>query len=302
MTHTPVQNPLRVLLWSHPRSLSTVFTKCISYVDNIQIINEPYSTALTTGPEKKTQYQWSEGLESLMESASATENIKGHTWNDTDCSYQWVKDTLEAEYPGKKIIFCKDHISGIIDNFDKIPHGYQHTFLIRNPTKYYISLRKLLVKNFLPPGVSPEMFQMDAAIAQFRGDTSIYSEMMDFMEYLEVSGECTGNHVIIDADDLQNHPASIVRQYCDAVGMPYGDSLLEWEAGDDIVKKNWYVSQTIMQGNKLANYYEAAFSSTKFRPVEETGSIPDVLPPDVVRLSEKAEPDYRKLYEKRLVP
>ncbi len=228
----------------------------------------------------------------------------GRTWNDEDCTFPWVKETLEADYPGKKIIFCKEQVKAIEDDFDRIPLGYHHTFLIRKPAKSYLSLRKLWTSD-RKLRASQEPFQLDITMQQLRrGKPYIcdYEIMLKFMEYLDGRGEkCT--RTIIDADDLQNHPESILRQYCDAVGIPYDDRLLQWEAGDNIVKKNWYVSNTVIRGNKFANYYARAFASTKFLPVKESAdSSTDALPPDVVRLCEKAEPYYKQLYEMRLRP
>lgn len=34
--------PTRVMLWSIPRSLSTVVTKCISFIDGMEVWFEPY--------------------------------------------------------------------------------------------------------------------------------------------------------------------------------------------------------------------------------------------------------------------
>ena len=42
--------------------------------------------------------------------------------------------------------------------------------------------------------------------------------------------------VIIDADDLQTNPASILCQYCEVIGIPFKESMLNWEAGDAITK------------------------------------------------------------------
>ncbi len=247
-----------------------------------------------------------------VERSNAVDNsYTGPTWNDEECTFPWVKETLEADYPGKKIIFCKEQVRGIEDDFDRIPNGYHHTFLIRKPVKSYLSLRKLWT-NQLPPGVSSDTFQLDKTLEKLQHKSSDkpylcdYEVILKFMKYLDGRGEdCIGGPIrtVIDADDLQNHPESILRQYCDAVGIPYNDRLLQWESGDEIVKKNWFVSRAIMQGNQFGGYYRHAFESTHFLSVKDAGSSStDALPPDVVRLCEKAEPYYKQLYEMRLRP
>ena len=293
------------MLWGLPRSLTTVLEKCISYVDDIQVINEAFAAAMTAGPEKETQGM--PGIDNFMENASAVaaeDEGQFHCWDDSVCTYQWVKETMEADYPGKKIVFCKDIVSTIYDHMEMIPRGFRHTFIIRNPTKSILSMRKLALQNFLPPGLPPEKFQLDEVNkmrAQQLGRElkNPFQMITELVAYLKDHGEA--HPVIVDADDLQNHPASILRQYCEAVEIPYSDSLLEWPAGDDIVKKNWYVSKTLQHGNKLGNYYGVALSSTKFLPA--TPAPPSTeLTQDVINLSAEAEPFYQQLYEMRLRP
>ena len=298
----------RILLWGPPRSLSTVFEKCMSYVDGIQIINEPYITAFNAGPERKIggNNMVQDGVVDFMNNAreevKSIEDITG--WDDEICTYQWVKDTLEAEYPNKKLVFVKDLIPGIVDKFHMLPRGYRHTFLIRNPTKVVVSLRKLVIKTFLPAEFPVEMFRLDEMIkmsGEYDVNKFIFGEMIDLIAHLKKEGMQEEEPIIIDADDLQNHPQSILRQYCEAVGIPYSDSLLKWEAGDDIVKKNWLTSKSLLHGNKTGNYYAGAFASTEFQPASDPPSGDDV-PDDVKELIAKAEPFYQKLYEKRIKP
>ena len=128
----------------------------------------------------------------------------------------------------------------------------------------------------------------------------IFGNMLELIAYLKENG-IEEDPIIIDADDLQNHPKSVLRKYCEAVGIPYSDSLLQWEAGEEIVRKNWLSSKTLLQGNKTASYYEAAFASSCFEPAKDPPSDDD-LPPDVVVLAKNAEPFYKELYERRLKP
>ncbi|XP_072043326.1 uncharacterized protein [Amphiura filiformis] len=291
--------PVRVMLWGLPRSLTTVLTKCLSYVDGIYVIHEAFTSALVTGPEKDIQDV--QGLGSFMENAAnmSDSNVEVQCWEDKICTFQWVKDTMEADYPGKKIIFCKDIVTCIPNHLDMIPRGFRHTFIIRHPTKTFLSLRKMFIQNFLPSGVPVDQFQLDS-LTESHQEEIPFKIIADLVKHLKEQGE-ESCPVIIDADDLQNHPASILRQYCEAVGIPYNDSLLQWEAGDDIIKKNWYVSKTLMVGNKIGNYYGEALSSTKFNPASGAPLTADI-PQDVVRLSDQAMPYYKELYDMRLKP
>ncbi|XP_072043853.1 uncharacterized protein [Amphiura filiformis] len=298
-------NQVRVMLWSPPRCLSTVFQKCMSYVDDIQIINEPYQSAAANNHELMKQLtpelgpEVQESFKKFMATAERQElsgNLQEAGWDDSICTTAWVKNLLEGQFPGKKVVFAKDLIYGIRGQFHMIPKGYKHTFIIRNPTKMTISLRKNAEIMFPPP--KGQQFSMRMCPPLFK---ECYQPLLQLIEYLKENKEQTGDPIIIDADDLQNHPASIVRQYCDAVGIPYNDSLLEWPAGNECVKKNWLVSKMMLQGDRIIGYYAAAFASTKFLPSK---LLPpeNEIPADVIEFAKFQEPFYKKLYDMRIKP
>ena len=294
-------NQTRVMLWAPPRSLSTVFEKCMSFVDDIQIINEPYNSAAANNPE--TVKKLGEGglhnfVDNFMSNIDKTEvapNLQGVAWDDSQCTPAWVKSLLEGPFPGKKVVFSKDLILGIKDQFHMIPKGYRHTFLIRNPTKVLISRSKNMVK-MMPPAEGQEinLLQMPKVMME------IYNPLLDLVEYVK-KNEGETKPVIIDADDLQNHPESIVRQYCEVVGIPFKKSLLEWPAGDDCVKNTWLVSKIMLQGDQLIGWYKAAFESTKFVPAKPLPPE-DEIPDDVKECAKIEELFYQKLYEMRIKP
>ncbi len=105
-----------------------------------------------------------QNVANYVESANAMEEYAGRTWNDEECTFQWVKNMLKADYPGKKVIFCKDHVRAIEDDFDRIPVGYHHTFLIRKPARHYLSLWKLWTSVLQEKGVSLDTFQLDKTL------------------------------------------------------------------------------------------------------------------------------------------
>ena len=298
--------PLRIINWGMTRSLSTVFEKCMSFVDGVQIINEPFQCAWSLGPEGIMGGQGSNlgdaETDKLLDDLGAQiKQIDGGAtgWDDKYCTYKWVKKTLESDYPGKKIVFCKDLISGIHGKYEYLPKGYQHTFIIRNPLRVGLSMRKVLMQTLLQPGMTPDQVDITEfpLIKAFPG--LCFGEILELIEHLKQSGVMQGEPIIIDADDLQNHPESIVSQFCEKTGMPYSKSLLTWEAGDGIVKRNWIISSGFLKGNEIMHYFDAAFASTGFQPAKD---VPSSLPPDVVKFGQIAEPHYRKLYEMRIKP
>ncbi|XP_072043175.1 uncharacterized protein [Amphiura filiformis] len=111
------------------------------------------------------------------------------------------------------------------------------------------------------------------------------------------------NPVILDADDLQNNPSSILSQFCQTVGIPYSDSLLEWPADGDIMK-TWISSRIVLQGSLLENeggYFNKAMNSSRFLPVTATPKRSE-LSQDIQEAADYSMPFYEKMYQMRLKP
>ncbi|XP_072017163.1 uncharacterized protein [Amphiura filiformis] len=264
------QDQVRVMLWYIPRTLSTAVTKCLSFVDGIQIIFEPYVYAYYFGPEgkKTTDARMSKIYDNFLEKTNdvGTDKVdlaKGFV-PDT-CTYDWVKQTLEADYPGKKIVFCKDASYTLDGQYDRLPQGYQHTFIIRHPYKLYKSWR-ILVQRFLQLQEPFNFHELPEPVCQPKYGLEEHYELY---QYLMNQGM---NPIVIDADDLQRHPESIMRKYCAVVGIPFTEDLLQWPSGDDILH-TWMAPDGLIQGNKLGNeggFYDVALQSTCFGPPRET--------------------------------
>ncbi|XP_072022090.1 uncharacterized protein [Amphiura filiformis] len=285
----------RVLLWTVNRSLSTVFTKCLSFVDGIQIINEPFNIANCCGPERlRDDGSKMQAIFDAMLAKASTMSSNGYDVSLS--SYDWVKKMLEADYPGKQIVFCKDFAFALRERYSLIPEGYHHTFLIRDPRKMYSSAKKLCAKllqddsvqyHELPPYLNPPKHA--------------FGELYELYQYVQ-SHELEKVPIIIDADDLQRHPGSILSQYCEAVGIPYSDDLLEWEAGAGVVD-TWQLADILEQANKLeeGGFYDTAFSSTHFFPPSDPPTR-DEIDDDLLPVIDKAMVFYDSMYAGRIKP
>ncbi len=293
------------MLWGLPRSLTTALLKCISYVPDIQIINEPYNCAATFGPEgfSTPNYdlngvdEFGEFMDDVRKEIASHPEEFTNGYDDEKCTFEWVRQTLEADYPGKNVVFCKDFIFNIMQRFDSIPRGYKHTFLIRDPLKLFLSNRNLSVSSL--PDHMVDKFQIDEVSSWPMYPKHGYGELLDFIGYLKDRNLVHSDPIIIDADDLQNHPASILRQYCQSVEIPYSDDLLSWEAGDGCVSRNWYISKSYLAANRMLGFYDEAFASTRFHVAKD---IPKSIPEDVTRIARRAQPYYQTLYQMRIKP
>ncbi|XP_071943820.1 uncharacterized protein [Antedon mediterranea] len=287
---------VRVILWCIPRTVSTAFEKCMSNLDDVQIINEPYVSAFLIGPEMK---QPSASFEKdFQEKFIAKTNgiVLKHDagWDANMATYKFTKEKLlEAEYSDKRVVFVKDMSYGIAWKLHMLPEGYRHAFLIRNPVKVFTSWKKLLEKTgkalstVLPlenkGNIIPEKY--------------FFGETFQLYEHLVKSG-IEPNPVIIDTDDLLENPEIILREFCNRTGIQYKDELLSWNAGDSVVQK-WKFSELFMKGNQLCGYYEDAFASQNFYKAPPPADRAD-LPEDVKICVDASMPYYERMYELRL--
>ncbi len=288
------QQTNKVLLWTVARSLSTVFTKCLSFVDGIQIINEPFNTANSCGPERIRDEgsRFQVIFDAML--AKATTRSSGSGYDVNLSTYDWVKQMLEEDYPGKQIVFCKDFAFALRERYDLLPKGYRHTFLIRDPRKTFSSYKKMWIK-FL----QDDSFQFQELPPCMNPPKNAFGELFELYEYVQHHG-LDKDPIIIDADDLQRNPRSILSQYCAAVGIPYSESLLQWEAGARVVD-TWKLADIAQQVDQLeeGGYYETAFRSTHFLPPRDP---PDEIDADLLPLIDKCREIYNKMYASRIKP
>ncbi|XP_072051713.1 uncharacterized protein [Amphiura filiformis] len=285
----------RVFIWCVPRTLGTALTKCLSYVDGIQVFNEPCGSAFFLGPEGKTP---NPDLSNFIDGASSNEQvIFEHAFDDSKCTYAWIKQQLEADYPGKKVLLVKDQAYCLDAKYDTIPPGFRHVFLIRHPNKVLPSWKRVLTK----------LLNMDydtmtwAELEKLSEHRNGYEMQFELLKYVQENLDT--NPVIIDADDLQSNPSSILRQFCQAVGIPYSDCLLEWPANGDIMK-TWKASRILLQGNLLENkggFYKNAMKSSRFLPGTATPKRSE-LSQDLQEAADYSMPFYEQMYQMRLKP
>ena len=285
---------LRVYVWSLPRTLGTAFVKCMSFVDDIQIFNEPFVSAYHFGPEGKAA---SPELTKIMESNAVSQTGFENAFNDSECTYRWVKRELEAEYPDKKILLAKDQAYCLDAKYDMIPSGFRHVFLIRHPYKVLPSWKRMLAK----------IFKLDNDVTWIEvlkiasTPSNSYEMQFDLLKYIKENVD--PNAIVFDADDLQSNPTSILRQFCEDVGIPFTDSLLEWPAGGDIMR-TWRASRISLQGNLIENrggFYEDAMKSQGFLPLKPTPTLGDISQ-DLQEAVKQSMPLYEQMRELSIRP
>ena len=125
-----------------------------------------------------------------------------------------------------------------------------------------------------------------------------FGEIYDLVHYLKDHGE--PNPVIIDADDLQTNPESILRKFCAEMGIPFKESLLKWKSGDAALK-TWITSRLAI-ATVADSYYQALLKTSYFLPLSGPPPKYEDLPKDVQQLVDLTKGWYEELYEMRLKP
>ncbi|XP_072047606.1 uncharacterized protein [Amphiura filiformis] len=302
--------PLKVFLWACPRTLSTSFLKCMTYVPDTVAWHEPYIqiakfSQLTEDPMGSKHCRRSELLERHGGASEVAKIESGYDASDKD--FDWLKEQLEGDFPGKKMVFVKDMGASILreSRHDKIPKGFRHTFLIRNPHKMVKPLLKLFMKA-----------QKQGTHQTFKNPMDLLDKMRHYQylnelwKYVKAQG-LESRPVIIDIDDLLENPKEMLEAYCKEIGIPFTEDLLTWPAGDDVMTKIWMVPKQTILTFRTVGMHNGTFAHTGFQTkssstigdsssAEEELMIPPTVSQIASQLLDRECPYYEELYAERL--
>lgn len=239
-------------LWATPRSTSTAFEWMMRQRGDMFCWHEPFGE------------WWYEGEDARWPRLRPDSPRKpGLTWETV-----WGQMLKKAE---KGPSFTKD-FPHYIETFwtDKFLSHFTHSFLIRDAAKVVTSVQKRW----------PDVVLKELAFLEQR-------ELFDRL------ADQTGTAPpVIDSDDLLRDPVGIVRAYCDAVGIPFIEAALTWEAGADTGQYSWYDG---------GSWHEKLKGSTGLAPQEPGYADIDSAPDHAKRLYEQVLPHYEHLHRHRLV-
>ena len=203
------------------------------------------------------------------------------------------------EQTNGKHVFVKDMGFGIPKEAPQyLPEGYKHTFLIRNPIRTIYSYRRRIFTIMKSAGLLGSELSIDTFDVE-RDDWLFppgcyVKEQYDLWRYVKKNIE--SNPVVIDANELLTKPKETLSAYCAAVGLPYSDSLLQWDASADVLKTVKAPGDSMLTEGR---FYKEAVTSSRFLPPSEMPPR-DQLTPDVIRCSERVMKYYEEMYEERL--
>ncbi|XP_072165304.1 uncharacterized protein [Diadema setosum] len=217
-----------------------------------------------------------------------------------DIGFASIKKELEEST--SKYVFVKDGSYAMSTDQRRqfLPKGYQHVFIIRHPLLVYKSIRKAFFAQFLEAGIL-KFNETDESSFDYRLYTKEYSSDALFQQHHElwtyIRDHVNPSPLVIDSSALLTNPAPVLREFCETVGFPYSNSLLQWSASREVAK-SWKWPADNMYKNEA--FLGVSMYSTHFTP-------PAVVPPweevtdDVRELAEKAMPYYEDMIQHRLI-
>ncbi|XP_072051783.1 uncharacterized protein [Amphiura filiformis] len=217
------------------------------------------------------------------------------------------EDTLQRVYiwslprtMGTALVKCLSYIDGIQIVYESATSAYHY-----GPDAGIA--QKATIAKFMEKSMATRVMDLDInAVSLVDMLKALHQPDQFEMQYnllKYVKENLDPNVVVIDADDLQSNPSSILRQFCQGVGIPYNDSLLKW-AGDRDIIRTWIISRISLQGNYLENeggFYEVALKSTQFLPSKPLPKRSE-LPKDIQEVADQSMQSYAKMKEMCLKP
>jgi len=254
----------RVILWTTPRSLSSVFYRSISTLSNSKCWFELYCGPYYFGPFPDRKC-------SNFEPNFVPDGLERQP------TYAAVKALLLKEYPGVDLVFSKEMAYCLPEPLHKeiLDTDIIHTFLIREPARAVYSRYKVIesANNY----VGYVHLDTHETLRSYR----------DLLKLYNLAKEHLGRPpVVINAADLQAYPDELMKKYCNTVGIQYEPHMTTWEPCPTPGLHVW------------AEYHKVVKASSGFIQVkpEEQKPVPlEQLPKEVVQCIDECRPSYEAM-------
>ncbi|XP_077983071.1 uncharacterized protein LOC144437913 [Glandiceps talaboti] len=273
MTTEDVLPTTRVILWSHARARSTAFELAIASDESIKIFHEEFVTAHYHGEERQSDM--------LIKNSEMGQVLKDYKYGD-------VRTRLEKSYSGKTAVFVKDaaRALGGRDHYKYIPRGYINTFLVRNP-------RAAILSTYRSAKALQADTDKDTWIDLIKGAGSLKPI---YQLYKYITEECQQQPIIIDSEDLANSPKETLQKYCQATGITFKESFLNWKP-----RNFGHFPEHQREDTKImAAFHENAVHSSCFQPSSDQHIDLSELPEELQKWSETNVPLYEEMIRQKL--
>ena len=238
-------------LWAVPRSTSTAFEWMMRQRGDMDCLHEPFGEAW---------YQGEDPLWPRFKAGSTT--TPGLTLESV-----WADIRARA---GKGPVFIKDfpHYLNHMWDAEFLSH-FTHAFLIRDPAKTITSIYDKW----------PDFDELEVGFPEQRA-------LFDLLTALHGAPP-----PVVDSDDLLEDPRGMTAAFCGAVGIPFIEAALTWEAGGDPSAHSWWDS---------GSFHANLAKSTGLVPQERSYVDLADAPERVRRVHRRMRPHYDHLRKHRL--
>ncbi|KAK4049097.1 hypothetical protein OIO90_005567 [Microbotryomycetes sp. JL221] len=293
MSSTSTNPPSTVILWVHPRSCSTMFEQSIlQRPKEFRVLHEPMGDAWYFGPERVAprfsaqdcQQRYPQFSDSTFEKVW-TNIVTPQTPNRTFSKdmAQYIFNTTENPVSTTlgPVNDKQDGNPTLIPSHLLLDPSIVHTFLIRTPEKAIPSYYRLCY-----PG-SPTDFN------EFDPKESGYKEVLELFKFLKTNSD--KEPLILDANDLLEHPKEIMKIWCQHVGVEFDESMLQWNEGTREHFAKWPGWHTSAENSTGVGQGLSDKHITPENHQTNNGSIKRELPDIVKQTIEENKPYYEYL-------
>ena len=254
----------RVILWTTPRSLSSVFYRSISTLSYSKCWFELLAGPYYFGPIPDRQC-------SNFEPNFVPDGL------ECEPTYAVVEALLLKEYPRVDLVFSKEMAFCLPEPMRQeiLEADIIHTFLIREPERAVYSHYKVIAgaKNYL----GYDGLDIQETLLSYRELLKLYNLVKEHLGRPPV---------VINAADLQAYPDELMKNYCDTVGIRYEPHMTTWEPcpvpGPDI----WV---------EYHRELKASSGFIRIKPEDQKPVPLEQLPKEVVQCIDECCPSYEAM-------
>ncbi|KIJ35522.1 hypothetical protein M422DRAFT_69943 [Sphaerobolus stellatus SS14] len=262
-----------IMLWSVPRSTSTAFERAFMQREDTYVFHEPLAEPYYYGPEHlSSRYSDKQRAASNAKDLKYSDVLRQllRSYQESDGKRCVAKDMAEYVIKSEKVNSSPRANPTVFS--DEELKKLRHTFLIRNPEKsissYYRTTLGDCGKDF----------------GSFDPNEAGFAELKALLDYTR---RILPNDpvVVLDSADLIREPEKSLRAFCQGVGIPFQESMLQWEAGH------------VSTFDKWKGWHDDVEKSTGFKEVKREKIE---LPEHVKKCIEDNIPIYEALKEQKL--
>ena len=239
--------PIRLAMWSGPRNISTALMRSWGNRSDTIVVDEPL---------------YAHFLLVTGDNHPAREEVIASQPTD----WRTVVAELTGPIPGGKRIYYQKHMTHhLLPQIDRQWLAQvTSAFLIRHPRDVLTSYVRIRERPTL-------------------ADTG-FTQQLEIFEW--VRRQQRAAPIVVDAVDVLNEPRRTLGLLCEALGIPFEESMLSWSSGSRSTDGVW-----------APYWYREVVNSTGFRPYQPKG---EPVPDDLADIYRQCLECYEQLHEHRL--